>query len=217
MITKMRVQIIFIILLSMAMFSPVMAQTNVSAYGGVMELSSNTSGNDTLQIRTNIPLTVEDIAYPDWLFAIIAVIGLIFLVASIWFISRPDDVPIIAMLMSGFITAGCYTACAMMAPYVASIQVTRDIVVGTDGSNTIYVTQSVTYLLSPWVGWACWGMALAGGIVVIAAALSWAGYLDMKGLKAASEGRYLETDMPEGGQDQSSLSYKRMGNGKAKR
>ena len=194
----------------------VSALDNVTAYGGTMDVYNVTSGNQLLQIRTNIPLTVEDIAYPDWLFEIMIAIGLVFLVSSLWFIARPTDVPSIAITMSGIIAFGCYSACALMAPYVAHIDATRDIIFNTDGTYIIAVTQSVTYLLSYWVGYACWGFALAGGVITIAGALSWAGYLHKKGLGDAAAGDYIESDMVGRG-DPSTLEYKRVGNGRPKR
>ena len=218
---KIPVRIILLAILIIGMIPGVLADVtgaNVSAYGGAMGFYSNESGNATLEVRTVIPLTVEDTAFPEWLFVLMAGIGFIFLISSLWFIARPNDVPSIAITMAGIITFGCYASCAMMAPYVARIDTFHDVLLtGISADVTVYATQVVTYTLSSWAAYACWGFAVAGGVVAIAGGLSWAGYLHKKGLKDASDGNYLESDIAGGGQDPNNLQYRRIGNGKPKK
>ena len=38
----------------------------IAPYGGVLQNYTNTSGEVEIQTRVNIPLTVEDVAYPDY-------------------------------------------------------------------------------------------------------------------------------------------------------
>jgi len=172
----------------------IVSADQISPYGGVLANYTNQSGDSEIQVRTNIPLTVEDVAYPDWLFALMVIIGSIFLVYSAMLIAMHETIPSISMIFCGVIATGVFAACALMAPLVANIKTNTDIVVSLTGTNTIYTEQTVTYLLSSWVGWAMWGLALAGFVVFIAGVLSMFGYLQRKGVGEAQKGNYLELD-----------------------
>ena len=152
-------------------------------------------GGVNIETRVNIPLTVEEVAYPDWLFALLAIAGLVFVGYAISLIARNESVPSIAILMCGIFAFGIFVICAVMAPYVASIDITKDVVIGCNNeSDQIFIEQSVTYLLSPWVGWACWGGALAGLLIAIAGGLSFLGWFNRTGMNEAKRGQYIETD-----------------------
>lgn len=188
---------LIIILLILSFVISVVSADQIAPYGGVLANYTNQSGGTEIQIRTNIPLTVEDVAYPDWLFALMAIAGFAFILYSAVLIATHDTIPSLSMMYCGIIAFGTFAACAVMAPFVASIKTNTDIVASYTGNNTIYIEQTVTYLLSPWVGWACWGMALAGFVVLIAGVLSQFGYLKRRGIGSAQQGEYLETDGDE--------------------
>ena len=186
-------KLLLVMLLLALVVSPVLA-TN-AAYGGVLTNYTNTSGGVNIETRVNIPLTVEDVAYPEWLWVLFALVGIGAIAYSISLIARNDGVPSIAIVMCGIFAFGAFLICAYMAPYVASIDVTKDVVIGCDNeSDQIFIEQSVTYLFSPWVGWACWGGAIAGFIIAVAGTLSFFGWFHRKGMSEAKRGSYIETD-----------------------
>jgi hypothetical protein len=96
------------------------------------------------------------------------------------------------MMYSGVISFGIFAALAIMSPLVGYTSVFSSVVNG-----TAYITQTVVYSMSPWMAWACWGMALAGFVVLIAGVLSQFGYLKRRGIGSAQQGEYLETDGDE--------------------
>ena len=181
----------------------------IAPYGGVLQNYTNTSGDVEIQTRVNIPLTVEDVAYPDWLFAILAIAGLVFCIIGIYFVAKCNCIPSAPILFCGIFAFGLFTICALMAPLVAHVQTSTDIVVNCTGEKTVMVEQTVTYLFSAWVGYACWGGALAGIVLAVAGALSWLGWLNRTGIGEAQKGQYLETDGEE-----SKEEYFRMGKSK---
>ncbi len=197
-----------LILLILALFilTQAVSAEQTSAYGGVLQNYTNTSDGVDIHTRVNIPLTVEDVAYPDWLFAILAATGLSFCVLGIIFVARSDSIPSAPMLFCGLFAFGSLAACAVMAPYVATIRTTSDIVVNCSGEPAIYIEQTVTYLFSAWVGYACWGGALAGIILAITGVLSWLGWLHRTGIGKAQRGEYLETDGEASQEDYRSFS-----------
>ena len=185
--------LLFAAFLLAAIVSPVTADA-VAPYGGVLVNYTNQSGGSEIQTRVNIPTTVEDVAYPDWLFYILVTAGLVFIIIGIWCVSRSDSVPSLAMIFTGVMAGGSFLVSAYMAPLVATIKTNTDVVVSCTGANSIYVEQTVTYLFSDWVGWACYGGAAAGGIIIVAGALSLFGLLPRRLLGQAERGQYLEMD-----------------------
>ena len=175
----------------------VVATEQISPYGGVLMNYTNMSGGNEIQTRVNIPLTVEDVAYPDWLFMLLLCTGLAFTIIGILLVARSESIPSAPITFCGIFAFGTFAVCAVMAPLVATIKTNTDIVVSCNGTNAVYVEQIVTYLFSPWVGWACWGGALAGFVLFVAGVLSYFGWLSRKGIGSAQKGDYLETEGDE--------------------
>jgi hypothetical protein len=138
--------------------------SGVVPYGNI----SNTSG---VVVNTNIPLTMEDVAFPPLLFYLFVAIGMLSVFAGIWFIARPDQIPSYAIMACGLFAFGAFLIAAFMAPLVAASGSTVHIVPnGT--TNTVYVTEVNTYLFSAWVGYAMWGGSIAGLIILVLGTLS---------------------------------------------
>jgi len=149
---------------------PIVAGAPVAPYGNVSGSYNNTTGSDDLYINTNIPLTMEEVAFPPLLFYFFVALGSVCILAGIWFISRPDQIPSYAIMGCGLLAFGAFAIAAVMAPLVASSGSTVHIIPGTP--NSVYVTEVNTYIFSSWVGWAMWGGALAGFVVFILGTLS---------------------------------------------
>ena len=187
----MRISSLLLLLLVFVVISPALAGP-VSPYSGVMQNFTNTNGTVPVQILINVPISTEDVVYPEWVFVLLGVIGASFLIYSATLIARPDTIPSISMMYSGIISFGIFAALAIMSPLVGYTSVFSSVVNG-----TAYITQTVVYSMSPWMAWGCWGMALAGFVVLIAGVLSQFGYLKRRGIGSAQQGEYLETDGDE--------------------
>jgi len=170
-------------------------------------------GNDIMEINTNMPLSSSDVVYSEVLWYIIILIGVAFLVLAAVFVARSDNVPSIAILMCGVITAGVEAAAAYMTPLVGYAQVFSQVIptVAANGayilnsSNTIYINHVIVYTEGIFAAYACGGLAIAGGVVATAGALSFWGVFQRKGLAQAQKGNYLETDIQ--GQDPTAETF----------
>ena len=89
-----------------------------------------------------------------------------------------------------------------MAPLVGYVKTFSQVIatVGSNGAvtlnatNTIYVNSVIIYTASPWMSYACWGIAVAGFVVTVAGVLSFWGVFQRKGLAQAQKGDFLEQD-----------------------
>lgn len=177
-----------------------------SPLGNVTGNYNLTQGNDTWIVNTNMPLSNEDVVYPEVLFYLIVIIGIAFLILATVFISFSDHVPSIAILMSGILTAGCEAVAAVMSAKVGRIDTFSQVIAGIP--NVIYTNQIVTFTLSPQFAYACAGLAVAGAIVAIAGGLSHFGYFQRKGLGQAQKGDYLEQDISDP-EDEEAIRYRK--------
>ena len=184
-----RISTILLVAVCLVGIIPLTSAVPVDAYTGVMQNYTNTNGTVPVQILVNVPISNEDTVYPEWLFVFMGIVGVSFLIYSASLIARPDTIPSISMVYSGIIAFGSFLSMAMMSPLVGMTNVFSSVVNG-----TVYVTQTATFTLSPWVSYACWGFAIAGFIVVVAGVLSFFGWLNRKGIGDAQKGNYLETD-----------------------
>lgn len=175
---------------------------NTSAHqlGGAYSAYTFASGDDTFEVFTVVPLTVQGIVYPlefwyaawylSWLCLILAILMTVF----------NDRVPAIAITAFGVLAFGGFLICAFMLPYTASMTIDVQILQNVDklgvpiGNNSIYITQVADYRASPVHAWICYGLAIAGFIEMILGVLSFFGWFHRKGLKDAKNGKYLETD-----------------------
>lgn len=135
-----------------AIFALLMLPFSVGAYGeqygGAGE--NYTVPNVSVNVFTILPLSAMDVAYPQELFyAILFVAGICLLLDIMFFASR-DGVPVMASIITSVVGFGLFLACAAMSPLVA-----RFSVVVTDTQ----IINVATYLFSPWVAYACSGMA----------------------------------------------------------
>ena len=166
-------------------------------------------GNDFWQISTNVPISSQDVVYSETIWDIIILIGVAFLFLAVVFVSLSDSVPWIAMLMCGFVTFGTELVAAEMTPLVGYTHVFQQIIPTTGASgqivlnttNSVYINEVIVYTQGQFAAYACWGLAMAGIIVAIAAVCFNYGWLHARGLKEADNGNYVEPDagagMPE--------------------
>ena len=182
------------------LISPVLG--DVSATGNVT--------NYTGTVAVNVPITMEDVAYPPAMFYFFAVFGFVMIGLGIVFISDNTNVPSGGIVACGLLAMGCFLICAFSAPYVADSYVSVQ-----SGS----VTSVNNYIFSPWVGLAMWGGSIAGLVIAILGTLSYFGVFSRKGAGDAQRGDYLETDGPQNPEDsfgRGEQDYKRIGKGKAR-
>jgi hypothetical protein len=181
-----------LLLLIFLLVIPFSVHAQQSAYGNVSGNYIVPAGSDTAIINTNIPITLEDSAYPLDIFYFFAIIGVIGIFGGIWFSSRPDQIPCNAIIACGILACGAFYIASVMAPLVAVQQFSTDIT--NVQPATIYLTETNIYVFSPWVSWAMDGGAIAGFIVALLGTLSYLGWFSRKGLKDAWNGKYLETE-----------------------
>jgi hypothetical protein len=142
-------------------------------------------GNDFWEVNTNIPLSQQDVCYPEVLFYLIVLIGVLFLAISAVFIARFDSMTWIAMMFCGAIAMGVEYAAAEMSSLVGYSKVFSQVIatVGSNGAvtlnatNTIYVNHIIVYTIPQSFAYACWGLGTAGLLVFFAGFLlmfSWA-------------------------------------------
>jgi hypothetical protein len=184
----MRLVIVILLLAIVVGISPVLAAP-VDPYTGVMQNYTNTNGTVPVQILVNVPISAEDVVYPEWLFVMMGLIGSAFLLYSAHLVARSDTIPSMSLIYCGVIALGIFSAMSVMSALVGYTSVFSSI-----ENETVYITQTAVFTLSPWVAWACRGFALAGFVVMIAGVMSYFGWLKRKGIGAAQKGDYLETD-----------------------
>ena len=153
----------------------------VTPYGNV----SNYTSPEGISITTNVPLSLEDIAYPQELFYFFAVFGFVMIGLGVVFFSDSTSIPSGGIVSCGIIAFGCFLIDALSAPLVASQYVAYQ------GTSLVSINN---YLFSSWVGYAMWGGAIAGFVIFIAGVLSYFGWFSRKGVGSAQQGDYLETD-----------------------
>ena len=135
-------------------------------------------GNDILELNTNFPISSQDIVFPEWLFGLLIVFMVITCYFGIVFISK-EQLPLtwVSVLACGALIFGLGLTAAMMAPLVGYSQVFHQVVpqVASGGAtpvnatNTIYVNEIIVYTFGPWVAYACYGIAIGGGIIFMIA------------------------------------------------
>lgn len=173
------------------------------AYGNISNYTAPGGGSDTITINTNVPLTMEDTAYPAELFYFLMVFGFCMIGLAIVFVADNTNVPSISITACGLISMGCFLISAYIAPLVASTTVSQQATAG-----SIYVTSVNNYLFSPWVGYFAWGCFIAAFIVFLTGALSFFGYFHKTGSGKAWRGDYVEQDGQGEGQQYRSVGRK---------
>ena len=171
-----------ILLLALGMslcISLVLAST--APYGNI----SNYTSPEGISVITNVPITIEDVAYPQELFYLLVVFGILFIGLGIVFIADSTTIPSMSITACGVLSMGSLAIAAFMAPLVAVQYVSY---------QSLSLTSINNYIFSPWVGLMCWGGATAGFILTVAGVLSYLGWLSRKGVGSAQQGDYLETD-----------------------
>ena len=187
--------LIFILLLLCIQPITAVSDTNQSAYGNVSGNYTTIIGADNVHILVNVPLTMEDIAFPTDIFYFFAILGSASLLIGTAYTAKSNSVPSIAILSCGLIAMGAFFIAAMLSPYVATQTINQDIVCGIP--NDIYITLINTYVFSPWVALAMVGGGAAGLLMSILGGLSFIGWFHRKGIKDASRGKYLESDVED--------------------
>ena len=191
---------ILIIALCALLFLPGIAAadqpTPFAPMGNVTGNYSFIQGTDNVVVNTNIPVSTEDVCYPEEIWILIVLSGIAFIFLAAVFVARSDNVPSIAILMCGMIAFGLGYAASEMAPLVGRVDTFSQVVQGAS-SNSIYLSSMVVYTTSPWMSYACWGIGIAGIIVAIAGVLSFFGVFQRKGLAQAQKGNFLEQDVAD--------------------
>jgi hypothetical protein len=127
-------------------------------------------GGDTWNVNTNFPTSSQDVVYPTWLFGLIIVFMVITIYFGLVFIST-DPAPWVAVIACGVFVFGLGLTAAMMAPLVGSITTFQQVdTSGTaTGANTVHISTLINYTMSPWISYACYGIAVGGGLLFIIA------------------------------------------------
>jgi hypothetical protein len=126
-----------------------------------------TQGNDSWQVNTDFPISSQDIVYPDWLFGMMLAFIFVTICFGLVFISK-DPAPWVSVIACGVIVFGLGLSAALMAPLVGYTEVYHQVISGAV-SNTVYVNEIVVYTLGSWIGWACYGLAIGGGLIFVIA------------------------------------------------
>jgi len=158
-------------------------------------------GNDFWDFNTNMPLSSQDVVYSETIWLAVIGIGIAFLFLAVVFVSFADSVPWIAMLICGCITWGTEFAAAYMTPYVGYTQVFHQVIataasngaIVLNATNTIYINEVVVYTQGQFAAYACWGLGIAGFIMVVAAPCFALGWLHARGISQAKKGDYIQT------------------------
>jgi hypothetical protein len=124
-------------------------------------------GTDDWMVNTNFPISSQDIVYPDWLFDTILVFMFGTIVLGLIFISK-DPAPWVCVIACGVVLFGLGLSAAMMAPLVGYTQVFHQIVsIVNTTSNNVYINEIIVYTMGTWVSYACYGIAVGGGLIFI--------------------------------------------------
>lgn len=198
-ITDMKIRQIIALILMILCLQGVSAEVaegqDVPAFGNVSGNYTFTSGSDNVNVLVNVPLTTESVAFPVDIFYFFAILGSISLFIGVICTAKSDSVPSIAILSCGLIAMGSFFIAAFMSPYVAIQTINQDITIGTP--NNIYITLINTYIFSPWVGVAMGGAGVAGFLMALLGGLSFIGWFHRKGIRDASRGKYIESDVED--------------------
>lgn len=168
--------------------------------GGLYNSYSFVNGDDTFEVFTVVPLTVQDVVYPLEFWYTVWWISWVCLILGILMTVFNDRIPSIAITAFGVLAFGGFLICAFMLPYTAQIYIDQQVIQNVDkagvslGNNSIYITQVADYRASPVHAYICWGLSIAGFIEMILGALSFFGWFARKGVGSAQKGDYLETD-----------------------
>jgi hypothetical protein len=123
-------------------------------------------GNDIIQMNTNFPINSQDIVFPEWLFVLFLIfIFVTICLGLIFFLKGPEAW--VNVMACGVIILGLSLTAGMMAPLVGSTQVFHQVVPVANSTTTIYVNEIIVYSLGSWIGWGCYGLAVAGFAVFI--------------------------------------------------
>jgi hypothetical protein len=176
------------------------SNTSVQQMGGLFNSYTFVNGDDTFEVFTAVPLTVQDNVYPlefwyaswylSWLCLILGILMTVF----------RDRVPSIAIMAFGILAFGGFLICALMLPYTASMLIDVQVIQNVDkmgvslGNNSVYITQVADYRASTPHAWICWGLSVAGFVELVLGVLSLLGWLKLEGIGRAQRGEYLETD-----------------------
>jgi hypothetical protein len=133
-------------------------------------------GNDFFEINTNFPISSQDVVYPDWLFGMM----LVFIVITVYFglvFIREDPAPWVSVIACGVLIFGLGLSAAMMAPLVGYTQVFHQVIplvtsngaTSLNSTNTVYVDEIIVYTMGIWTSYACYGIAVGGGLIFMVA------------------------------------------------
>jgi hypothetical protein len=127
-------------------------------------------GSDDWYINTNFPISSQDIVYPDWLFGMMLAFMFGTICYGLYFMSK-DPAPWVNVIACGIVMFGLGLSAALMAPLVGYTQVFHQIInIGTvKPVNLIYVNEIVVYTMGTWISWACYGIAIGGGLLFVIA------------------------------------------------
>ena len=171
--------LILLILLCFAICIPLVQAGQTLPFSPLGNVTGNYTyyqGNDFFEVNTNFPLSSQDVVYPDWLFGMILAFIMITVYFGLIFI-REVPAPWVNVIACGVLIFGLGLTAAMMAPLVGYTQVFHQVVpfVGAGGAtalnstNTIYVNEIIVYTMGVWTSYACYGIAIGGGLLFIIA------------------------------------------------
>ena len=189
------------------------SNTSAEQLGGLYNAYSFANGDDTFEIFTAIPLTVQNIVYPLEFWYASWYLSWGCLILGIILASKKDHVPSIAITACGVLAFGGFLVCTFMLPYTASMLIDVQVLQNVDkfgvpvGNNSVYITQVADYRASPAHAYICWGLSVAGFIEMILGALSFIGWFHRKGIRDAANGKYLETDIEDEAADRKRGKY----------
>lgn len=163
------------------------------------------AGDDTVEAFTSVPFSLEGSAYPLDFWTYLFLISFGMLVLGILLASIHTHIPSMGITAFGILAMGGFAICAMMSPYVADVHVEHNVLQNVDklgvpiGNNSVYLTQTAVYPLSPAIAQICWGLMIAGFLESVLGALSYFGWFIKTGQNKANRGEYIETDGDDGG------------------
>lgn len=168
--------------------------------GGLYNAYHFANGDDTFEVFTAVPLTVQNTAYPLEFWYAAWWLSWACLILGILMTAFKDRVPSMAIMSFGLLAWGGFLICAFMLPYTASLLVDVQILQNVDkagvpvGNNSIYITQVADYRASTPHAYICWGLSIAGFVEFILGVLSLIGWFQRRGLSLAAQGVYVETE-----------------------
>ena len=171
--------ILLLLCLALLVIVPVHAD-RVAPYSGANTNYTQRVGNDFMESYVNVPYTMEDVGYPETLFYALFFTGVAFTLFGFWLGRDPEHIASYTLMGTGVVAGGVFLICALMAPLVCT-HTLQTIVVPTTGengsialnaTNTVYQVESVTFLFSAWIGYALFGAAALGGILILLGFLS---------------------------------------------